>query len=150
MVLWPQVLIKLYRVMSIEWVNWNWPVITSSNLMKINKTLFIEQIFHTVMSVMSYENIANFIQFIPIARYSRCICRWSNMIYCLFCSRVADMLEVVGERVGGWCGRDSSTSLRQAVRARRRQHNDVYTKLESEISVSWNKLNASIVNACEV
>ncbi|XP_045539952.1 glycerol-3-phosphate acyltransferase 1, mitochondrial isoform X2 [Papilio machaon] len=44
------------------------------------------------------------------------------------------MLEVVGERVGGWCGRDSSTSLRQAVRARRRQHNDVYSKLDAEIA----------------
>ncbi|KPJ05668.1 hypothetical protein RR46_00267 [Papilio xuthus] len=52
------------------------------------------------------------------------------------CTRVADMLEVVGERVGGWCGRDSSTSLRQAVRARRRQHNDVYSKLDAEIAVS--------------
>ncbi|XP_069362951.1 glycerol-3-phosphate acyltransferase 1, mitochondrial isoform X2 [Maniola hyperantus] len=41
------------------------------------------------------------------------------------------MLEVVGERVGGWCGRDSS-SLRQAVRARRRHNADVYAKLDAE------------------
>ncbi|XP_039760556.1 glycerol-3-phosphate acyltransferase 1, mitochondrial isoform X2 [Pararge aegeria] len=43
------------------------------------------------------------------------------------------MLEVVGERVGGWCGRDSST-LRQAVRARRRHNADVYAKLDAEIT----------------
>ncbi|XP_068625607.1 glycerol-3-phosphate acyltransferase 1, mitochondrial isoform X2 [Battus philenor] len=45
------------------------------------------------------------------------------------------MLEVVGERVGGWCGggRDSN-SLRQAVRARRRHHNDMYSKLDAEIA----------------
>ncbi|KAH9634881.1 hypothetical protein HF086_017180 [Spodoptera exigua] len=39
------------------------------------------------------------------------------------------MLEVVGERVGGWCGRDTSSSLRQAVRARKRQQE--YSKLDS-------------------
>ncbi|XP_045539950.1 glycerol-3-phosphate acyltransferase 1, mitochondrial isoform X1 [Papilio machaon] len=60
---------------------------------------------------------------------------FTAILYWFFTSsRVADMLEVVGERVGGWCGRDSSTSLRQAVRARRRQHNDVYSKLDAEIA----------------
>ncbi|XP_075986625.1 glycerol-3-phosphate acyltransferase mino isoform X2 [Anticarsia gemmatalis] len=44
------------------------------------------------------------------------------------------MLEVVGERVGGWCGRDTSSSLRQAVRARRRQHQEVYAKLEADVT----------------
>ncbi|XP_049880563.1 glycerol-3-phosphate acyltransferase 1, mitochondrial isoform X2 [Pectinophora gossypiella] len=42
------------------------------------------------------------------------------------------MLEVVGERVTGWCGRDSSGSLRQAVRARRRPRHDVYAKVDAE------------------
>lgn len=46
------------------------------------------------------------------------------------------MLEVVGERVGGWCGRDTSSSLRQAVRARKRQQHDVYAKLDADIAVS--------------
>ncbi|KPJ19603.1 Glycerol-3-phosphate acyltransferase 1, mitochondrial [Papilio machaon] len=59
---------------------------------------------------------------------------WMRSKYFADITRVADMLEVVGERVGGWCGRDSSTSLRQAVRARRRQHNDVYSKLDAEIA----------------
>ncbi|KAG6451226.1 hypothetical protein O3G_MSEX007009, partial [Manduca sexta] len=58
---------------------------------------------------------------------------FTAILYWFFTSsRVADMLEVVGERVGGWCGRDTG-SLRQAVRARRRHHqNDIYTKLEAE------------------
>lgn len=47
------------------------------------------------------------------------------------------MLEMVGERVGSWCGRDTSGSLRQAVLARRRQyHNDMYSKLDADIAVS--------------
>ncbi|KAL0861036.1 hypothetical protein ABMA27_009557 [Loxostege sticticalis] len=42
------------------------------------------------------------------------------------------MLELLGERVGGWCGgRETSGSLRQAVRARRRHHNDIYAKLDT-------------------
>ncbi|KAJ8715675.1 hypothetical protein PYW07_010157 [Mythimna separata] len=58
---------------------------------------------------------------------------FTAILYWFFTSsRVADMLEVVGERVGGWCGRDTSSSLRQAVRARKRQSDD-YAKFESEI-----------------
>ncbi|XP_050685121.1 glycerol-3-phosphate acyltransferase 1, mitochondrial [Leptidea sinapis] len=56
---------------------------------------------------------------------------FTAILYWFFTSsRVADMLEVVGERVGGWCGREGS-SLRQAVRSRRRHH-DVYAKLDAE------------------
>ncbi|CAH1641453.1 unnamed protein product [Spodoptera littoralis] len=55
---------------------------------------------------------------------------FTAILYWFFTSsRVADMLEVVGERVGGWCGRDTSSSLRQAVRARKRQQE--YSKLDS-------------------
>ncbi|CAG5014096.1 unnamed protein product [Parnassius apollo] len=65
---------------------------------------------------------------------------FTAILYWFFTSsRVADMLEVVGERVGGWCGRDSG-SLRQAVRARRRHHNDVYSKLDSEIATRTSSL----------
>ncbi|XP_048486669.1 glycerol-3-phosphate acyltransferase 1, mitochondrial [Plutella xylostella] len=59
---------------------------------------------------------------------------FTAILYWFFTSsRVADMLEVVGERVGGWCGRDPSSSLRQAVRAKKRQHQaDVYARLDAE------------------
>ncbi|XP_053619409.1 glycerol-3-phosphate acyltransferase 1, mitochondrial isoform X2 [Plodia interpunctella] len=51
------------------------------------------------------------------------------------------MLEVVGERVGGWCGGSSDThsSLRQAVRVRRRPQT-VYSKLDAEITNRNNTL----------
>ncbi|KAJ2941523.1 hypothetical protein O0L34_g14567 [Tuta absoluta] len=61
---------------------------------------------------------------------------FTALLYWFFTSsRVADMLEVVGERVTGWCGRDTSGSLRQCVRARRRHHADVYSKLDAERTV---------------
>ncbi|XP_032523626.2 glycerol-3-phosphate acyltransferase 1, mitochondrial isoform X1 [Danaus plexippus] len=57
---------------------------------------------------------------------------FTAILYWFFTSsRVADMLEVVGERVGGWCGRDPG-SLRQAVR--RKRHNDVYSKIDAEFT----------------
>uniref|UniRef100_A0A2A4JTU8 Uncharacterized protein n=1 Tax=Heliothis virescens TaxID=7102 RepID=A0A2A4JTU8_HELVI len=48
------------------------------------------------------------------------------------------MLEVVGERVGGWCGRDTSSSLRQAVRARKRQQE--YAKLDNDVACRTSSL----------
>ncbi|CAH2096895.1 unnamed protein product [Euphydryas editha] len=51
------------------------------------------------------------------------------------------MLEVVGERVGGWCGGVRETSsLRQAMRARRRPNSDVYAKLDAEIATRASSL----------
>ncbi|XP_038219411.1 glycerol-3-phosphate acyltransferase 1, mitochondrial [Zerene cesonia] len=65
---------------------------------------------------------------------------FTAILYWFFTSsRVADMLEVVGERVGGWCGRDT-TSLRQAVRTRKRQHADVYAKLDAEVTTRTSSL----------
>lgn len=61
---------------------------------------------------------------------------FTAILYWFFTSsRVADMLEVVGERVGGWCGRESGGSLRHAMRARRRhqRYADIYSKLDAEI-----------------
>ncbi|CAB3227730.1 unnamed protein product [Arctia plantaginis] len=66
---------------------------------------------------------------------------FTAILYWFFTSsRVADMLEVVGERVGGWCGRDTSSSLRQAVRARKRQQHDVYAKLDADIATRTTSL----------
>lgn len=61
---------------------------------------------------------------------------FTAILYWFFTSsRVADMLEVVGERVGGWCGGVRETSsLRQAMRARRRANTDVYAKLDAELA----------------
>ncbi|CAH0597668.1 unnamed protein product [Chrysodeixis includens] len=65
---------------------------------------------------------------------------FTAILYWFFTSsRVADMLEVVGERVGGWCGRDTSSSLRQAVRARKRQQ-DHYTKLDNDVACRTSSL----------
>lgn len=66
---------------------------------------------------------------------------FTAILYWFFTSsRVADMLEVLGERVGGWCGRESG-SLRQAVRARRRQQNaDMYAKLDADVAVRTTSL----------
>lgn len=67
---------------------------------------------------------------------------FTAILYWFFTSsRVADMLEVVGERVGSWCGRDTTGSLRQAMLARRRQyHNDIYSKLDADIATRSSSL----------
>lgn len=71
---------------------------------------------------MHYHYLNIFIQ------VKQCVC---------FPSRVADMLEVVGERVGNWCGRDARpSSLAHLARTKRRQHqSDVYSKIENERAV---------------
>ncbi|XP_047036395.1 glycerol-3-phosphate acyltransferase 1, mitochondrial isoform X1 [Helicoverpa zea] len=64
---------------------------------------------------------------------------FTAILYWFFTSsRVADMLEVVGERVGGWCGRDTSSSLRQAVRARKRQQE--YAKVDNDVACRTSSL----------
>ncbi|KAL4708558.1 hypothetical protein ACJJTC_014166 [Scirpophaga incertulas] len=45
------------------------------------------------------------------------------------------MLEVVGERVGGWCGGRDSVTLRPAGVRPRRKHNDVFAKLDAENTI---------------
>ncbi|XP_063389546.1 glycerol-3-phosphate acyltransferase 1, mitochondrial [Cydia fagiglandana] len=77
-------------------------------------------------------NVWAVVEHVRVASGAAELAIFTAILYWFFTSsRVADMLEVVGERVGGWCGRDSN-SLRQAVRARRRHHNDIYTKLDQE------------------
>ncbi|KAI8423047.1 hypothetical protein MSG28_014133 [Choristoneura fumiferana] len=77
-------------------------------------------------------NVWAVVEHVRVASGAAELAIFTAILYWFFTSsRVADMLEVVGERVGGWCGRDSN-SLRQAVRARRRHHNDIYTKLDAE------------------
>uniref|UniRef100_S4PSC7 Glycerol-3-phosphate acyltransferase n=1 Tax=Pararge aegeria TaxID=116150 RepID=S4PSC7_9NEOP len=79
-------------------------------------------------------NVWTVVENVRVASSAAEMAIFTAIIYWFFTSsRVADMLEVVGERVGGWCGRDSST-LRQAVRARRRHNADVYAKLDAEIT----------------
>ncbi|XP_026754463.2 glycerol-3-phosphate acyltransferase 1, mitochondrial isoform X1 [Galleria mellonella] len=80
-------------------------------------------------------NVWTMVEHVRVSSGAAELAIFTAILYWFFTSsRVADMLEVVGERVGGWCsggGRDTSSSLRQAVRARRR-HNDVYTKLDAD------------------
>ncbi|CAK1540987.1 unnamed protein product [Leptosia nina] len=80
------------------------------------------------------NNVWTAVENVRVASSAAELAIFTALLYWFFTSsRVADMLEVVGERVGGWCGRDSTTSLRQAVRARKR-HTDVYAKLDAEIT----------------
>ncbi|KAM3959829.1 glycerol-3-phosphate acyltransferase mino [Aphomia sociella] len=79
-------------------------------------------------------NVWTMVEHVRVSSGAAELAIFTAILYWFFTSsRVADMLEVVGERVGGWCsgGRDTSSSLRQAVRARRR-HNDIYAKLDAD------------------
>ncbi|XP_026322853.1 glycerol-3-phosphate acyltransferase 1, mitochondrial isoform X1 [Hyposmocoma kahamanoa] len=79
-------------------------------------------------------NVWAVVEHVRVASGAAELAIFTAILYWFFTSsRVADMLEVVGERVGGWCGRDS-TSLRHAVRARRRPRHDIYAKLDAEIA----------------
>ncbi|XP_052744913.1 glycerol-3-phosphate acyltransferase 1, mitochondrial [Bicyclus anynana] len=85
-------------------------------------------------------NVWTVVENVRVASSAAEVAIFTAVLYWFFTSsRVADMLEVVGERVGGWCGRDSS-SLRQAVRARRRHNADVYAKLDAEITTRTSSL----------
>ncbi|XP_072934291.1 glycerol-3-phosphate acyltransferase 1, mitochondrial [Epargyreus clarus] len=79
-------------------------------------------------------NVWTVVEHVRVASGAAELAIFTAILYWFFTSsRVADMLEVVGERVGGWCGRDSST-LRRPVRPRRRYQNDVYAKIDAEIT----------------
>lgn len=69
---------------------------------------------------------------------------FTAILYWFFTSsRVADMLEVVGERVGGWCGREATgqAALRQVVQSRKRQQfADVYSKIDNDRVIRTNAL----------
>ncbi|XP_047539947.1 glycerol-3-phosphate acyltransferase 1, mitochondrial isoform X3 [Vanessa atalanta] len=87
-------------------------------------------------------NMWTVVEHVRVASSAAELAIFTAILYWFFTSsRVADMLEVVGERVGGWCGgvRESS-SLRQVARARRRQNTDVYAKLDNELATRASSL----------
>ncbi|XP_064074912.1 glycerol-3-phosphate acyltransferase 1, mitochondrial isoform X1 [Vanessa tameamea] len=87
-------------------------------------------------------NMWTVVEHVRVASSAAELAIFTAILYWFFTSsRVADMLEVVGERVGGWCGgvRESS-SLRQVARARRRQNPDVYAKLDNELATRASSL----------
>lgn len=78
-------------------------------------------------------NVWTMVEQVRVASGAAELAIFTAILYWFFTSsRVADMLEVVGEHVGGWCGRDTSSSLRQAMRARKRTQHDVYSKLDAD------------------
>lgn len=99
---------------------WNW---TAGDVVSVHNSSEMD----TMISVWTM------VEHVRVASGAAELAIFTAILYWFFTSsRVADMLEVVGERVGGWCGRDTSSSLRQAVRARKRQ-SEHYAKFESEI-----------------
>ncbi|XP_060807026.1 glycerol-3-phosphate acyltransferase 1, mitochondrial isoform X1 [Amyelois transitella] len=96
----------------------------------------------TNLTMETMSNVWTVVEHVRVASGAAELAIFTALLYWFFTSsRVADMLEVVGERVGGWCGgtRDTSSSLRQAVRVRRRPQN-VYSKLDTEITNRSNAL----------
>ncbi|CAF4838580.1 unnamed protein product [Pieris macdunnoughi] len=82
----------------------------------------------------SINHVWTVVENVRVASSAAELAIFTAILYWFFTSsRVADMLEVVGERVGGWCGRDTS-SLRHAMRTRKRPHTDVYAKLDAEMT----------------
>ncbi|CAH0401679.1 unnamed protein product [Chilo suppressalis] len=78
------------------------------------------------------QNMWTVVEKVRVASGAAELAIFTAIIYWFFTSsRIADMLEVLGERVGSWCGGRDGPSLRQSVRPRRR-HNDIYAKLDAE------------------
>ncbi|CAG9794730.1 unnamed protein product [Diatraea saccharalis] len=78
------------------------------------------------------QNVWTVVEKVRVANGAAELAIFTAIVYWFFTSsRIADMLEVLGERVGSWCGGRDHPSLRQSVRSRRR-HNDIYAKLDAE------------------